>query len=302
MLHITNGSIVASQIRLHAPGSNVIEWGDVLHEGPTPEGLPFVEMNAVRATFLAGQGCGEYEPILETLNLRETLLAGNDRFTLWFEEDLFDQLQVLQILDCLSTREKIQISLVWIPQGAKAAELEAFHAARRTIRGELLAAGAAGWKAFCAPTPKPLLRFLKTGAAQLPHLSKALVRHLQEYPSKSNGLSRTERQILESLVKGPLTPLQVFAESQSREESVYMGDSTFWHYMQRLSPLLEGFVPGQKRTPVALNLTGREVLAGQRDWVRHAGIDRWLGGVHLQGQAVGWRWDDTTRSLAASTS
>ena len=301
MLHITNGSIVAEQISLFAPGSKVIEWGDVLHEGPAPEGLSFADMNRVRAEFLSSLGWGGYESILAQMQQRETLLRANDHFTLWFEEDLFDQLHVLQILDCLAGRKKLQISLVWIPQGVRAEELGAFHAARRTIREDLLMAGGAGWKAFCSPTPKQLLRYLKTDAAKIPHLSRALVRHLQEYPSKRTGLSRTERQILEALTDGPATPHQVFAASQSREESYYMGDSTFWLYMHRLSPLLDGFAIGQLTAPVSINPMGREVFEGRQDWIQHAGIDRWLGGVHLQGQSAGWRWDDATKSLITST-
>lgn len=301
MLHITNGAIVAAKLNQFAADAKIIEWGDVLHEGPTPEGLSFAQMNEVRARFLASQGWGEYETILGQLQARAETLAANDSFTLWFEEDLFDQLHVLQILDCLSARKKLRISLVWIPQGVRAAELGAFHSARRTIREDLLTAGSAGWKAFCASTPKPLLRYLKTDAAKIPHLPKALIRHLQEYPSKRTGLSRTERQILEALLAGPLTPLQIFAASQAREESIYMGDTSFWQYLHRLSPLLNGFVPGQKHDPVSIDPLGREVLAGTQDWIPHAGMDRWLGGVHLQGPAVGWRWDDATKSVVAST-
>jgi hypothetical protein len=33
------------------------------------------------------------------------------------------------------------------------------------------------------------------------------------------------------------------------------------------------------------------VLAGEADHVRLNGIDRWLGGVHLEGDEAAWRWD-----------
>jgi len=302
MLHITNGAAVASQLHIYDPNANVLDWGDVLHEGPTPAGLSFQEMNRTRARFLSGLGLGEYETIVRQMDDRETLLSGDTKFTLWFEEDLYDQLQVLQILDWFGGCKGAQLALVWIPQGVRAGELGAFHAARRTVREGILEAGGAGWKAFCAATPKPLLRFLKTGASAIPHLSKALVRHLQEYPSKQNGLSRTERQILETLAAGPATPLQVFAASQSREESVYMVDSTFWLYMQRLIPLLDGFTLGQQDCKVSIMPMGQEVLAGRLDWIQQVGIDRWLGGVHLEGSYAAWRWDDATKTLIASSS
>jgi hypothetical protein len=42
---------------------------------------------------------------------------------------------------------------------------------------------------------------------------------------------------------------------------------------------------------LTLTDTGRAVLAGELDRVSHCGIDRWLGGVHLQGRCMTWRWN-----------
>jgi hypothetical protein len=37
-----------------------------------------------------------------------------------------------------------------------------------------------------------------------------------------------------------------------------------------------------------------DVIRGAADRVRVNGIDRWFGGVHLQGHDAPWRWDGTT--------
>lgn len=37
---------------------------------------------------------------------------------------------------------------------------------------------------------------------------------------------------------------------------------------------------------------GKAVLAGKQDAVRLNGIDKWFGGVHLQGAEAAWRWDE----------
>jgi len=42
---------------------------------------------------------------------------------------------------------------------------------------------------------------------------------------------------------------------------------------------------------VAVTSFGRAVLAREDDRVRRAGLDRWLGGVHLSGFGPTWRWD-----------
>ena len=49
------------------------------------------------------------------------------------------------------------------------------------------------------------------------------------------------------------------------------------------------FAVGRLLHPVALTDVGRKLLDGQADWVRLNGIDRWLGGVHLQGAEAAWR-------------
>jgi hypothetical protein len=50
------------------------------------------------------------------------------------------------------------------------------------------------------------------------------------------------------------------------------------------------------RGTISLAEAGREVLSGRRDRVA-LGVDRWLGGVHLQSGADLWRWDDEGRRI-----
>jgi hypothetical protein len=49
-----------------------------------------------------------------------------------------------------------------------------------------------------------------------------------------------------------------------------------------------------------LTNVGRRVLAGKDDAVALNGIDRWIGGVHLHGKSVRWRWDGKARSVIAA--
>ena len=38
-------------------------------------------------------------------------------------------------------------------------------------------------------------------------------------------------------------------------------------------------------------------MTGLADVMALNGIDRWIGGVHLQGHHVPWRWDDGTETI-----
>lgn len=296
-LHITNGSSV--QLGEARMEGEYLYWNDVLHEGPAPAGLTLEEMSRVRAEFL--ESCGWARP---DFTPRDRTLAGFQRFeevVLWFEHDLYDQLQLIQLLDWFAGRERgtVRLSLVCTNRYLgclKPCELAALYPARRDITAEQLARGRAAWQAFCAPDPAGLERLAAHETPALPYLSAALSRFLEQYPALENGLSRTERQILEVVAAGAGRFADVFTAEQRKEEHIFMGDDTLWLYLHAMAkapvPLLT--VSGQS---VAITAAGRHVLAGSADHVRLNGIDRWLGGVHLRGAEARWRWDRVKRRL-----
>jgi hypothetical protein len=57
---------------------------------------------------------------------------------------------------------------------------------------------------------------------------------------------------------------------------------------------------GVLRGRVSITDAGRAVLDTRQDRVAACGVDRWLGGVHLQGRSVAWRWDEARRGIVAS--
>jgi hypothetical protein len=65
-------------------------------------------------------------------------------------------------------------------------------------------------------------------------------------------------------------------------------------------PLLQVDPPGRpvnRGSGLRLTDTGARVLAGGVDQVALNEIDRWIGGVHLRGRRVPWRWDDGTETI-----
>ena len=66
--------------------------------------------------------------------------------------------------------------------------------------------------------------------------------------------------------------------------------------LSRTSPAFLTLTPEQAPHPplawrVNLTTTGAAIVGGKQDRVEVCGIDRWLGGVHLQSGARAWRWD-----------
>ncbi len=141
-----------------------------------------------------------------------------DEVCLWFEHDLYDQLQLLQLLDWFHGRwpgnvqrnapaaSGSRLSLVSIGDhesvssflGLGQLEPEYFPALfddRITVGRDLLKLGQEGWRAFRAD-PLCWLDLATHPRPALPFLANAMTRLLQEPPSTRNGLGRTEQQAL----------------------------------------------------------------------------------------------------------
>jgi len=333
MLHITNGDSVAMALRVTALGGEILAWRDVLHEGPVPQGLALAELSAARAAFLADRG---WASAAAEFAARDAALAGfraHDEVVLWFEHDLYDQLQLIQLLDWFAARNlgDTRLSLLCIsshPQVApfyglgqlRPEQLAALFPGRHAVLDAELALGAAAWAAFRAPEPSAIEELLAGDTQALPFLAPALRRLLEEYPALRGGLSRTERQIVELLDGGgPMHPAALFRASFDLEEAPFLGDASFWACIDELGsgpvPLVlrtdgtrlaapSGYPPqaGFAAQELVLTDAGREVLAGRNDWLElGGGRSRWLGGVYRTGAEATWRWDVATRRLVWQT-
>jgi len=293
----------------------IVPWDDVLHEGPVPAGLNTAALRDVRASFLAACGWDSRERIVRMLAERDAALeAPVEEITLWFEHDLYDQLHLLQILERLPIDGPPRVTAVPDDEYLSHLTPERFAGlfpARRDVGTAQRSAARDAWIAFRSTDPRGLLDVLPR-VTVLPHLGPALVRHLQQFPSIQNGLSRTEQQALEAMAAGVTNVGRVFsASSIEREEPFFMGDSTFAYHLGALirtpRPLIR-VRPGTAgpRPPTApldlgddveLTEDGRDVLEGRVDRVALCGIDRWLGGVHLTGHGPMWRWDSARQIL-----
>ena len=132
MLHVTNGdSVVESWRSVGMPGV-YLPWRDVLHDGAVPRRETLEQMSDVRARELIRIGFGNgdnYEKMRAGFTERDGTLAAfrdHEEVVLWFEHDLYDQLQLLQILDWLSRQDPGATKLTMIQIGSHP-EVTPFH-------------------------------------------------------------------------------------------------------------------------------------------------------------------------------
>jgi len=290
MLHITNGSSVS--LSDSGLGGDILFWVDTLYEGPVPAGLTHDELTRLRDTYFSGH----------LLAQRDAAIAASlasDEIALWFEHDLYDQLQLIQILDQLAARGPSGVSLIAIQDylgHLTGEQLAALWPARRPVSVAALQLASAAWAAFRSPDPTAIERLLRSDCRELPFLAAALERYLEQFPWVDNGLNRTERQILSLIDAGHRTFPALFRADQQTEPWIFMGDTSYRYYLTGIMtcphPLVEE-IGGKYR----VTQTGREVQSGRADHIRLNGINRWLGGVHLEGSEARWRWSEAKRRL-----
>lgn len=329
MLHITNGDSAGDTIAECGLEGDVLPWRDVLHEGPVPGGLDLDAMSAVRARFLSeGDTSPRRSQIESDFRNRDARLRRTESVesvVLWFEADLYDQLQLIQLLHWFQRHPPGSLEMICIgshPEVADFAGLGQLNATqmaelfpdRAPVTRDQLELGSRAWNAFTSPSPEPMTRLLEQDTSCLPFLGDALVRLLEEYPAVQDGLGRTERQLLTALVDGARTFGQAFLANQEMEDRVFMGDLTFWDRIVAQSrepapgiviqraPSLPLSGPELFDLPLTLTPHGRAYLGKTADLVREHGVDRWIGGVRLSGNSVSWRWHRERRRIIASNS
>lgn len=322
-LIVTNGDSGAERMRDAGIGDEILVWKDMLHEGPVPLTSNTSTLTNLRANFLTTIAPGR--KVAAELYQRDRMLAGSGLFkevVLWFEHDLYDQLQLLQVLSQLGQRtfKDTQITMVSVPQyvGNLVPDeaLTAF-ATRAQVGEAQYELAEKAWSAFRSPTPQALLDLLQTDElSALPFLEAALWRLLEEYPG-ADGLARSHRQILQALKAGGGTfpARELYRRSHHEmEDPVWLGD---WPFAMRLQMMSRCKKPSLKLTPkepshqhpetdgpyetelnsdVELTEVGAELLEGKADFIKENGIDRWLGGVHLTRDNL-WRWDASSKSV-----
>jgi hypothetical protein len=320
-LIITNADAAGDLLRRTFLGAEVLPWRDVLFEGPVPMTDDLEELTAIRADYLSSRGWGTPQQLRGDFEARDRGLMISDMFdrvALWFEHDLFDQLQMLQILTWFEAHAPQPGKLLLVQAshflgGMSPDALIELRASEQPVSEAQLEAAARAFAAFRSDTPEDWAALLDARDAALPFLPAAMLRLLEELPGR-DGLIRTERQMLTPLLQGALNPPQLFALSQRQEEAMFMGDWSFWGLLDGLSlgetPLIEGFrnlsfspedrasTQAYMQSRVQLTPFGRAVLSGEEDRYDGNSIDRWWGGTHLTSDNL-WRWHRERRELIA---
>ncbi len=258
VLHILNGSAVRPSLEASgldlSPPNDVVVWREMLCEGPT---LPEVDQPGsieVRARFLADHMAGEvdersYQQRWSPEMHRLLTFAGRE-VVLWFEYDLFCQINLLAALHLISLRHpRKAVSLVctglssagqWTTLGmVPPAEWQKLYMRRQPLDADVIDFGSLVWQTYCSDSHGDLMHLIQQCPSVLLDLGPALHRHLQRFPSRLDGLTVLERYVLRRLISGPVESGAFLGELVRVFHDYGYGDLQWKALLQSMHPAVQ---------------------------------------------------------------
>lgn len=340
-LHITNGDSAANIIKVCGVGGDVLPWRDPMHHGPFLPDLSLQQLSRIRIDYLSGDIASPLESVRGVgphgFSERDSMLENAHEYgevVLWFEHDLLDQLQILQLFDWFARAEPFEFKLTLICINEYAgiadfrgigqltpAQMSTLYASRQSVTSDQLKFAQAYWSAFTSSEPHALLELLKTTPANAdkvsPYLAASLMRHCQEFPWTVDGLTRTERQILKLVGSGVSKPQRIFIDNMDAESCLYIGDWRTYSQIEALCESAQPLLVCKSEAPflhpntsgisadafneqqLCLTPLGKSVLDGETSVADTHTRDVWLGGVHLNGDARMCFWNEQTQLFSS---
>jgi len=314
VINVTNGDSAIEVMQKGRIAGEFLSWKDVLHVGPVPADLDLSALSALRAQYGSEHGWGTLADVQQDFYQRDQVFLGCHRYEhirLWFEHDLYDQLQLLQILDGFYQQPVFEdkVTLVCTDNYLGMQDPNRIHELlqfEQPVTAALIELAHSAWQAFRSSSPLDWYDLLTQDTQPLSFLKGAIARMLQEYPSVNQGLSLTEWKILNIIKDKPAKTADLFCRYQATEEPMFMGDLTFFDYILGLNqspyPLLYHDRPSAlsfaniREAELSISQMGLSVLREEVHLHDLKPINRWLGGVQLTPENY-WCWDQDCQRL-----
>lgn len=302
-VNVLNGDATLTLFRQSEVPGEVVVCREMMCEGKAKYTKDLSEFFESRAKHLAYHyGIDKqtyYTNVVEELEKLDVFGSSANEIILWFESDLFCQVNMLFILHYLSSRLETlpPISIVDLPYRPSAGNLPKIFEQRTLLQPADLLWAADVWDAWCLSTPQVLETAGKLSAGNLKYLPAAINAHLKLFPNINTGLSNIEHYFLLRLVLGSYRWYDLYMLFWDELE-IY-GYSNFQLDILVNRMVRAGVIEEQDQM-LKITSLGREILEEEENYLYYTSMEhRWLGGVRLA--ATPWRWNPGTNSLVRIT-
>jgi len=276
LLHITNGDNFTSKLQALPLKGDIITWREMLCEGKTLCSVGSESFWKTRFEFLnKNYKISKSWFVEKTLKEYRSLCnhKQQDQIVLWFEYDLFCQINMLAVLSWLKThRRHAEISLVCSGREDGGDRLYALtelsdeqlmdlYERRTLLSQDDIEYADYIWQLYCSDNPIRLENQIANNDFQFEYLSEALKTHLRRFPTIKNGLNELENHILETARTKKLGSKGELMDALLTDQGYYgFADSQYDRIITSLRPLFNSF------NPVKLTKKGISVMENKSNY------------------------------------
>ncbi|SDE30045.1 hypothetical protein SAMN05421636_104280 [Pricia antarctica] len=276
LLHITNGDHFTEKLQSLSLKGDIITWREMLCEGKTLNSVGSESFWKTRFEFLnKNYKVSKSWFIEKTLKEYRSLCnhKQQDEIVLWFDYDLFCQINMIAVLSWLKTHRKYaHISLVSTGKLDESDKMYSLHdlsdeqllshyAHKIELTQDDIEYADYVWQLYCSDNPIRLENLSDYSEFQFDYLSGAIQAHLHRFPSIKNGLNDMENNILRLAAEQKPANRKVFMSEIHKKEAILgFGDIQYERALVRLKPLFSSF------KPVRLTKKGAEILENKTSY------------------------------------
>ncbi len=276
LLHITNGDSFTSRLQSLEFKGDVITWREMLCEGKTLSTVGSESFWKTRFEFLnKNYKVSKSWFIEKTLKEYRSLCnhKQQDQIVLWFEYDLFCQINMLAVISWLKQhRRHAEISLVCSGKVEGSTKLYGLNELnddklmelydnRKVLSQDDIEYADYIWQLYCSDNPIRLENQIDNNDFQFEYLSDALKTHLKRFPTIKNGLNDLENHILEVAKQSKPKSKKELLHNLLTDQGFYgFGDTQYERIVTSLKPLFSSF------DPVKLTKKGLDVLKEEANY------------------------------------
>lgn len=290
ILHITNGDTTTNYLKKLNFSGEFITWREMLCEGKTTSDVGSEDFWKNRFDFFkTSYKISKKKFIDYTVKEYRNLCnkKGQKEIVLWFEHDLFCQINMLAVISWLKRyRKGYQVSLVCAGKlkgsnkmfglsDLNSKQIHQHYKNRIELKQDDIEYADYIWQLYCSDSPLRLETVYKFNPmSPFQYLTTALELHLQRFPSIKNGLNTIENTILKTTLHyKPTSKNQLVNKLINNEESYGFGDIQYLDSIDKMNQLFSSF------NPVTLSKKGKQVLENQLNFYSQIRNDiSYLGG------------------------
>ncbi len=276
LLHITNGDSFTERLKTLPLKGDIITWREMLCEGKTLSNVGSESFWKTRFEFLnKNYKISKSWFVEKTLKEYRSLCnhKQQDRIVLWFEYDLFCQINMLAVISWLKThRRHAEIALICSGDEDDSdkmyglnelsdEQLLKLYENKAVLTQDDIEYADYVWQLYCSDNPIRLENLKDFDNYQFDYLSGAIKAHLQRFPSIKNGLNTIENKILQvAAAERPKTKKELTGKVLINQGLYGFGDSQYDRIITSLKPLFTSF------NPVRLSAKGKEALQSKTNF------------------------------------